>query len=134
MADMNGTIWQTAGAILGALGVTLGAFGAHGLDDYLTETGQAANFETAVRYQIYHALALVLLGVLAQNERIAALSVAGWCFLIGTALFSGCLYAYICTRSSFFATLIPFGGFLLIVGWIALAVGIPQRSHPDDGE
>jgi uncharacterized membrane protein YgdD (TMEM256/DUF423 family) len=68
MAAMNGRTWLAAGGILGALGVTLGAFGAHGLDDYLTDTGQAANYETAVRYQMYHALALVLVGVLAERR------------------------------------------------------------------
>jgi uncharacterized membrane protein YgdD (TMEM256/DUF423 family) len=123
MHAMNANNWLIAGAVLGGLAVTLGAFGAHGLDDYLTETGQAANFETAVRYQMYHALALVLVGALAQRRAERWLTVAGWCFFLGTLGFSGVLYALVFTQVRTLGAIVPIGGVLLIVGWAALAMG-----------
>ena len=68
MQVMKGSLWLIPGAALGGLAVLLGAFGAHGLDEYL-ERDQTANFETAVRYQMYHALALVLVGILAERRK-----------------------------------------------------------------
>jgi len=119
-----------AGAILGGLGVTLGAFGAHGLDDYLTETGQATNFETAVRYQMYHALALVLVGVLAERRAARWLTVAAWCFLLGTLGFSGVLYALVFTQVRTLGAVVPIGGVLLIIGWAALALAAATHFTP----
>jgi uncharacterized membrane protein YgdD (TMEM256/DUF423 family) len=128
MAAMNGRTWLAAGAILGALGVTSGAFGAHGLDDYLTETSQAANYETAVRYQMYHALALMLVGVLAERRRQRWLTIAGWCFFLGVLGFSGVLYALVFTQVRILGAVVPIGGTLLIIGWAALAASAFQKK------
>ena len=115
----------TSGALLGGLAVVLGAFGAHGLEGYLAEHNQAANYDTAVRYQMYHALALVLVGILAERRPGAAsLRVAGWCFLAGIVVFSGALYGIALARVSQLGMVAPIGGTLLIVGWAALAMGV----------
>ncbi len=129
MQVMNASRWLIAGAALGGLGVVLGAFGAHGLDDYLTETGQAANFETAVRYQMYHALALVLVGVLAQRRSERWLTIAGWCFVLGTLGFSGVLYALVFTQVRTLGAIVPIGGVLLIMGWAALAMAAATQAR-----
>ena len=128
MAAMNGKTWLAAGAIFGALGVTLGAFAAHGLDDYLTESGQAANFETAVRYQMYHAMAIVLVGVLAERRSQRWLTIAGWCFFLGVVGFSGVLYALVFTQVRTLGAIVPIGGTLLIIGWAALAASAFQKK------
>ena len=65
---MNGKSCIVFGAVLGGLAVALGAFGAHGLKEYLAGNDQTANFETAARYQMYHALALVLVGIRAERR------------------------------------------------------------------
>lgn len=116
-----------SGAILGLLGVALGAFGAHALKPMLTASGRVETFELAVRYEFYSAFALLITGVL-QNlfpstmKRFAALS-----FLLGTLLFSGSLYAFCFTGISTFAMVTPFGGLLLIAGWVLLLLGIIKQ-------
>ena len=117
------------GAVLGALAVVLGAFGAHGLEDYLVEHGQTANYETAVRYQMYHALALILVGMLAERRPATALRVAGWCFLGGSIVFCGALYAIALAQIKQLGMVAPIGGMLLIVGWVAVAVSSLQHRH-----
>ena len=90
---MDGWLWVRIGAVVGFLAVGMGAFGAHWLSDRLKALGTAANFETAAQYQMYHALALLAVGLLSlagRTER--AISVAGWGFLVGTLVFSGSLY------------------------------------------
>jgi uncharacterized membrane protein YgdD (TMEM256/DUF423 family) len=104
------------------LAVVLGAFGAHGLEDYLVEHNQTANYETAVRYQMYHALALILVGILAERRPWAALRAAGWCFLAGVVVFCGALYGIALARVSQLGMVAPIGGALLIAGWAALAI------------
>ncbi|MFM8706396.1 MAG: DUF423 domain-containing protein, partial [Planctomycetia bacterium] len=91
-------IFLFAGAVLGGLGVAAGSFGAHGLKGLLDSTGRADNWETAVRYCLYHGLALLAIAVataLPQTPPSAQglLKAAGWCFLAGTVIFSGCLAA-----------------------------------------
>jgi uncharacterized membrane protein YgdD (TMEM256/DUF423 family) len=120
-------IWPVVGAVNGALAVALGAFGAHGLKT-MVESGQItaemlATFETAVRYQMYHALALVAIGVLTRGNSGAG-KLAGVAFLTGIVIFSGMLYAYVLTGIKVFAMIVPIGGVSLIVGWIALAVAL----------
>jgi uncharacterized membrane protein YgdD (TMEM256/DUF423 family) len=114
--------------MLGGLAVVLGAFGAHGLEEYLVEHNLAANYETAVRYQMYHALALVLVGVLAERRSSSTLRVAGWCFLAGVVLFCGALYGVALARISHLGMVAPIGGALLIAGWAALAVSSLRRD------
>lgn len=109
-----------AGALLGALGVALGAFGAHALKDRLTASGRMETFETAVKYQFYHALALVLIGLLAKEIISKNLTYSGYCFLGGTLIFSGSLYLICFTGIKTFGAIAPIGGTLMIAGWLLL--------------
>lgn len=121
--------WVAIGSLIGALGVILGAFGAHGLPDFLIGHGvtteelprRMANFETAARYQMYHALAMVLVGLLARGNPEANWSLAGWSFLVGVLIFSGCLYALVLSGVKILGAIVPIGGVAFIVGWLALA-------------
>ena len=89
------------------------------------------NFETASHYEMYHALALVAVGLVALVGRPGAtLSVAGWAFLVGTLLFSGSLYAYGLTGLKRLAMITPFGGLGFLVGWLALAIGAGGSAKP----
>jgi len=131
--------WLTIGALLGGLAVTLGAFAAHGLDTYFAQkyAGQTrtvagvevpaaqkylADFKTGARYQMYHALALIAVGILSQLRSKKSLQLAGWSFLVGVVLFSGSLYGLTTTGGRWWAMITPIGGTLFIVGWLALAV------------
>lgn len=119
-------------AIWGALGFALGAFGAHGLPSFLTEAGfspeavatRLTTFETAARYHLYGALALLALGVAQRQQASRAWTVAGWLLLAGTLLFSGSLYGLALTEGwKWLGPVTPLGGLLTIAGWIAIAVG-----------
>ncbi|MVM30585.1 DUF423 domain-containing protein [Spirosoma sp. HMF4905] len=114
-----------AGAVLGLLGVALGAFGAHALRVMLDASGRAATFETAVKYQFYHALALVLVGLLMHtvgtNETIVKLlNWSGYAFLGGVIIFSGSLYILCFTGVTWLGAITPIGGLAMIVGWALL--------------
>lgn len=109
-----------AGAILGFLAVGLGAFGAHALEGRL-EARELATFETAVRYQMVHALALVLVGWVVGRWPGGGAVVAGWAFVVGVAIFSGSLYLLVLTGARWWGAVTPLGGVALLVGWAALA-------------
>lgn len=119
-------LWVFAGAVLGGLAVAAGSFGAHGLKDLLAANGQAANWETGVRYAIFHALVLVAVGLFAGQPQTEAsrpwLLVAGTCFLLGTLIFSGFLGALALSGMRILGAIVPIGGVLLLAGWAALAV------------
>jgi uncharacterized membrane protein YgdD (TMEM256/DUF423 family) len=117
------------GAVMGCLAVVLGAFGAHGLEDYLVEHNQAANYETAVRYQMYHALALVLVGILAERRSTSTLRAAGWSFVAGVVVFCGALYGVALAQITQLGMAAPIGGILLIAGWAALALSALRRNE-----
>lgn len=128
-----------AGGFAGGIAVATGAFGAHGLKDLLEATGQAANWETASRYAAVHALAMAACGLAAGLPGAAAarrtLATAGWCFGIGTLIFSGLLWALALTGLRRLGAIVPIGGGLLIAGWAILAVGglrIGATSPPPD--
>ncbi|MCU0325037.1 MAG: DUF423 domain-containing protein [Spirosomaceae bacterium] len=116
---MNKFLIQS-GAILGALGVALGAFGAHALKDMLTASSRLDTFETAVKYQFYHALALILVGVLSQSFTAKTMNYSGLSMLVGTIIFSGSLYLICFTGIKAFGAIAPIGGTLMIVGWVLL--------------
>jgi uncharacterized membrane protein YgdD (TMEM256/DUF423 family) len=125
-----------AGALLAAAGVGLGAFGAHGLENYLRQIGyetdlakRTAWFETAVRYQLYHALALVVVAALTAVQPVAGYRAAAVLFLVGVALFSGSLYAMTFAGEAWrkLGMVTPLGGLALIVGWLVLAVAAFRR-------
>lgn len=108
------------GALAGFIGVALGAFGAHGLKSRVAPD-MLAVFETGVRYQMYHAIALLLLGALAStlNPRLA--SIAGWAFTAGILIFSGSLYALVLSDVRILGAITPIGGVAFLVGWACLA-------------
>jgi len=110
------------GAALAGAAVALGAFGAHALDDVLS-TSRLGTFETAVRYQFLHALALLVLhhARLGGTIEDAAAARVGWTLLAGTALFSGALYALVATDVGAFGAIAPVGGGLLLLGWVQWA-------------
>jgi uncharacterized membrane protein YgdD (TMEM256/DUF423 family) len=101
----------------------MGAFGAHGLKDRLTELGQAANFQTAAHYHMYCALTLLAVGSLVLLGRTGtAVSVAGWSIWLGSLIFSGSLYLLAVTGANWLGAITPLGGVAMLVGWAALAV------------
>ncbi|NQU39984.1 MAG: DUF423 domain-containing protein [Lentisphaerae bacterium] len=117
------------GALYGGLAVFLGAFGAHGLNGKLGAE-LLDSYETGVRYQFYHALALLLVGLLMSQMESPLMRWAGGCFALGTLLFSGSVYL-LSTRPllplgelRFLGPVTPLGGLLLIAGWILLAVAV----------
>lgn len=118
-----------AGGILGGLSVAGGAFGAHGLREILEASGQAATWETAARYCMYHALALVATGLMASAFPGArGLGAATTCFIAGTLIFSGCLAALALTGIKVLGAVVPIGGVLLIAGWVLVAVAAARSS------
>ncbi|HXV74855.1 MAG TPA: DUF423 domain-containing protein [Candidatus Polarisedimenticolaceae bacterium] len=114
--------WLATGAIVAGSAVALGAFGAHGLKTRVAAELLAV-FETGVRYQMYHGLGLLAVGLAAARWGGAAIQLAGWLFLAGVALFSGTLYLMTWTGARWLGAVTPIGGLLLIAGWIVLAVG-----------
>ncbi len=123
---MTNKLFLQAGAILGLLGVALGAFGAHALKPSLEASGRFDTFETAVKYQFYHALALILISILLQNASVSAAkwyNWAGYATLGGVIIFSGALYTICFTGIKAFGAVAPIGGTLMIVGWLLLFLG-----------
>lgn len=113
-----------AGALLGALGVMIGAFGAHGLAGTLAANNRTETFETAVKYHMYHAFALLITGLILFNIQVKYIHWAGLFFLIGTLIFSGSLYVLSLTNLKWLGAITPIGGLFLIAGWLSLAHGI----------
>ncbi|OEK03654.1 hypothetical protein BFP97_19970 [Roseivirga sp. 4D4] len=114
------------GGILGALSVAIGAFGAHGLEATLTANGRLETFETAVKYQFYHTLALILLGILMLNVQSNYFSYAGVSFLIGIVIFSGSLYTLSLTNMTWLGAITPIGGLAFIMGWVFMILGVSK--------
>jgi uncharacterized membrane protein YgdD (TMEM256/DUF423 family) len=137
MTSRRHKIWLVTGALFGALAVICGAFGAHGLRSALqgnqlsaaTDSAyeadsierRLANWETAARYQMYHALALLAVGWLASQRCSIAIHLSGTAMTFGTLIFSGCLYVLVLTGETWLGAVVPIGGGLMIVGWICLA-------------
>ncbi len=107
-------------SVSGGLAVVLGAFGAHGLKTRI-EPELLATFEIGVRYQMYHALALLAVAR-AQWSAARLLATSGWLFLAGTVLFSGSLYLLTLTGQRWLGAITPLGGLAFIVGWFCLAL------------
>ncbi len=106
------------GAFFGFLAVAFGAFGAHALKDTLEAAGRADTFETAVKFQFYHALALLIIGSMKNTKKLNYAAIA---FSMGILLFSGSLYLLCLTSSTFFAYFTPIGGVCFLIGWGLLA-------------
>ncbi len=113
------------GCLAGGLGVTLGAFGGHALSSRLSPE-RLRTFETGVRYQMYHALALLFTTSFSRlwgySDRSVLPSVAGWLFLAGILLFSGSLYLLALTGQRQWGAVTPFGGLAFIAGWMCFAL------------
>ena len=117
----RGSGWFAVGAVAGAVGVALGAFGAHGLKTRV-DADLLAVFETGVRYQMYHALALLAVGWAATRWPGSWVGAAGWLFLAGIVVFSGSLYLMTLTGARWLGAITPLGGLAFILGWVSLAV------------
>ncbi|WP_425449980.1 DUF423 domain-containing protein [Virgifigura deserti] len=126
-------LWLVAAAIHGLVGVAMGAYAAHGMAGTI-EPQRQAWMETAVSYQMWHALALLAVAALAANHGMrerspggAALALAGVGFFLGALLFSGSLYLLALAGSRGLVWVTPFGGVAFLVGWVALGwYGIAQ--------
>ncbi len=123
-----------AGAIFGALGVALGAFGAHGLQKLTQDEKILHSFQTGVQYQIYHALALLFVGLIYDKLPVKHLRWAAICFIAGVLLFSGSLYllTFLKINESGFSKIIgpvtPIGGLFLIAGWLLLFIAFLRKK------
>lgn len=122
------------GALLGAIAVALGAFGAHGLKKMVSaETVQT--FQTGVQYQMYHALALLLTGLLYEKCYLKFARIASILFIVGIILFSGSLYLLTAGRAADTASLdktgiiTPFGGVAFIAGWVFLFLSVMKKTE-----
>ncbi len=141
--------WIMVGATLAALAVVFGAFGAHGLEPRLNavygdqEKSIAGHtvpatykyfqdFRTGAEYHMYHALGLLALGIAAGQHAETRRShrIAAWCFLLGIVLFSGSLYVLVLSGMRWLGAITPIGGTLMIVGWIAFAIGATSLKQP----
>jgi uncharacterized membrane protein YgdD (TMEM256/DUF423 family) len=114
------------GAVSALMSVAAGAFGAHALRQRLAPESLAI-FETAARYQMYHALALLAASWAASRWSGALPVWAGWCFVAGTVLFSGSLYALALTGIRWLGAITPLGGVAFMAGWLCLALSVRSR-------
>ena len=109
------------GSLAGFLGVALGAFGAHGLRARISPE-MLAVFETGVRYQMYHAVALLIVALTIPRMGGWLVVTAGWMFTAGIVLFSGSLYALALTGVTTLGAITPIGGLAFLAGWACLAL------------
>jgi uncharacterized membrane protein YgdD (TMEM256/DUF423 family) len=125
-------LFLVIGTILAGLAVALGAFGAHGLKK-LVDAETVGIYQTGVQYQMYHALALIAVGILAQRMETALINYAGFLFVGGIVLFSGSLYLLASFKAmnksvpSFVYPITPLGGILFILGWILLLFALLKK-------
>ena len=110
--------YRLLGSLLALSAVLFGAFGAHTLKETLSAHDSIQTWETAVRYQMWHALALILLSLIRAPETMPKM--AGPCFVVGTILFSGSLYGLALDGPKWLGPVTPLGGLCLMVGWILL--------------
>ena len=118
-----------AGGILGLLGVVAGAMGVHALRDTL-DARALSTFETGVRFQMYHALALLAAGLLAGQWKTGIVKLSGVLFTVGVVLFSGSLYILAITGIGVFGAIAPLGGLSLMAAWTSLIVGAIRQRDP----
>jgi uncharacterized membrane protein YgdD (TMEM256/DUF423 family) len=121
------------GAIAAFLSVAIGAFGAHGLKDIVTEK-MMANYNTGVQYQMLHSTGLLIIGILMQlwggqgSRVVSLLNTAGWLMLIGMVLFSGSLYVMALTSQTWLGAITPLGGVSFLAGWTCLALSAVRQK------
>ena len=120
-------VFFSLGALFALLSVAAGAFGAHLLRNQL-DVQSLEIFQTAARYQMYHALALLVLGWITMTNKNQLLSWAGWCFTAGILIFSGSLYGLSLSGVKILGAITPLGGLSLMAGWgILLTYGLTQK-------
>lgn len=125
---MKGSI--ISGAVHGFLAVSLGAFGAHALENVLDEYGQGI-WDTAVQYQMFHAAALVLIGILMSAKlfgEVKQLKTAMICLNLGVVFFSGTLYTLALTGIGKLGAITPIGGVLFLIGWVMVIVATVKSA------
>lgn len=120
-----------SGSLFAAVAVMLGAFGAHGLKEIL-QPDTLQIFETAVRYQFYHAFALIITGILFQQFPVKSLQWSGRLFMAGVVLFSGSLYLLCFIKqqeinANWVGAITPLGGVCFIAGWLFIAWGVAKK-------
>lgn len=120
-------LWLFLGALSAFVSVAAGAFGAHALRTRLTPD-MLAVFETGARYQMYHSLGLIALGLLAQQRPSALLDAAGWALTAGIVLFSGSLYALSLSGIRVLGAITPLGGLGFLVGWALFALAAWRQA------
>ena len=116
-------LFLASGAIFGGLSVAAGAFASHALKTQLSERSQQI-FETGTKYQMYHALALILVALLLSHTEggDTLMGAAGYAFIVGIVLFSGSLYGLSLFELKWFGPITPLGGVAFVVGWGCLAL------------
>jgi uncharacterized membrane protein YgdD (TMEM256/DUF423 family) len=148
---MTGQRWIGLGAIFCGLAVATGAFAAHGLDKIfvakyadMTRTvgGQTIplatkflnDFKTGAEYQMYHGLALIAVGLIAERRPSSRVAIAAWAFTIGILLFSGSLYVLTLTGVTKWGAVTPFGGIAFLIGWgfVAATIFESNQTQTDD--
>jgi uncharacterized membrane protein YgdD (TMEM256/DUF423 family) len=117
-----GRVLVFVGALLGFTGVAAGAFGAHAIRGRLGDA-RVATFKTGADYQLWHAVAIVAVGVVAARWHSGWAATGGWLFVAGTLLFSGSLYALSLTGNRRLGAITPVGGVVLLAGWACVAIG-----------
>ena len=132
---MSNRFWLVSGAVLAGAAVVAGAIGTHFLEETLElPADKLETYEVAVRFQMYHALALLIVGILATLGRSRWLSAAGAAFLLGIVLFSGGIYAWLATDLKPFVHVVPVGGMAWTLGWLMFAIGLLSwRQNPPAG-
>jgi uncharacterized membrane protein YgdD (TMEM256/DUF423 family) len=120
-------LFLKSGAILAGLSIALGAFGAHAFKVALQAAGNLETYETAARYQMYGALTLIFVGILTDKIPHKFLTRAGYCFIVGTIIFSGSLYLICATGVKMWGAVAPIGGTGLMLGWILFFMGVGKK-------
>ncbi len=116
------------GSLFSGLSVAIGAFGAHGLRKMLEAAQRMETFETGVKYQMYHALALLIIGLLMYKFESPLLNYAGYAFIFGIIVFSGSLYLLCLTGITKLGAITPIGGLGFIIGWGLICTSILKMS------
>lgn len=125
---MNQRATLILGALMAGLGVAIGAFGAHGLKPVLLANARLDTFELAVKYQFYHAFALLTTGILMNFYSSRAFRWASVLFLLGIMIFSGSLYVLSLSGLSILGAITPIGGVAFIGGWVFFIAGLLRRD------
>lgn len=123
------------GSVICAIGIILGAFGAHALQSIVPDPKYITSWESGVRYQMYHGLAILIIAILRKNFKSPLLSTATMLMLVGTILFSGSIYLLVFLKSTAtiglggLGIITPIGGVILILAWLLLIIGVIKSKN-----